>query len=206
MLHSIGDESHRYNIPLSDFEKFIQAIKRNNIIRLEEWGNNENFMCLTFDDVPDSFYYQAYPRLKELGIPFTIFVSCSLLDTKNYITTDMLLDMAASNLCTVGSHGWHHVMYRDLTQDEFIFELKASKEKLESLIHKSVDLFAYPYGSFTACGYKYLKITKRYYKYGFGTISSPITKPSMLKDYYLPRVNINSQIINTLYKENSYER
>lgn len=193
MFHSVGDPRHDLNISIEYFERFLVSLNRDKIIRLEEWERKEGFACLTFDDVADSFYYNAYPLLKKYRIPFTIFVSCSLLDTEGFITTDMLREIAECELSTIGSHGWSHTFYADFSKEDAIADLSSSKRKLEELTHRSIEMYAFPYGSVYACGLKYKKQAGLVYKYGFGTIASPITKPLVLPNYYLPRIVVTEE-------------
>lgn len=200
MFHSVGDSRHDFNISVESFERFLVALKKDEVSRLEEWEKKDDFVCLTFDDVADSFYYNAYPLLKKYRIPFTIFVSCSLLDTKSYITTDMLQEIAECELSTIGSHGWSHSFYADLSKKNAIADLSSSKRKLEDVTHRTIDLYAFPYGSVYACGLKNKKQAGVVYKYGFGTIASPITKPSLLPHYFLPRIKVGEDNLDKIIK------
>lgn len=190
MFHSIGDERHDMSLSTAAFEFFLQSIKQQPIIRLEEWQNHSDFACFTFDDVPDSFYYNALPLLKKYRMPFTIFVSCSLLNTEGFITTEMLKEIAECELCTIGSHGWKHSFFADFNREEAESDLRNSKEQLGELTQRIIDIYAFPYGSVYACGMGNKRIVGQNYKYGFGTIATPITKPSLLPIYYLPRIAV----------------
>lgn len=198
MFHSIGDSRHDFNISVDSFSRFVEAIKRANVIRLEEWESQEGFVCLTFDDVADSFYYNAYPLLKKYSIPFTIFVSCSLLNKESYITTEMLKEIAECELCTIGSHGNKHLFFAGLSKEDAIEDLLTSKDTLEKLTRKSIQLYAFPYGSLYACGFKRKRLVGAFYKYGFGTVASPITRPSLLPFFFLPRINVENNNIDTI--------
>ena len=193
MFHSIGGDKDEFNITVDQFENILKRLKEKNVVRLEEWEAQKDFVCLTFDDVPESFYYNAFPLLQQYKLPFTIFVSCSLLDTDGYITTDMLKEMADSELCTVGSHGWSHGYFYELNEKEAREDLESSKKHLTSLVGKEVGLFAFPYGSFYACGLKHKHLVSDYYEYGFGTVAVPITTPSLLPMYFLPRINVTEE-------------
>ena len=61
-----------------------------------------------------------------------------------------------------------------------------------------VEMFAFPYGSYYACGYANKHLAGDVYKYAFGTVACPITKPSLLKIYYLPRINVDMEFLNLL--------
>ena len=102
----------------------------------------------------------------------------------------MLKEMADSELCTVGSHGWKHEFFYKFNKKGIRQDLESSKKHLESLIGMSVELYAFPYGSFYACGLKHKHLVSDYYKYGFGTVAVPITNPSLLPKYFLPRINV----------------
>ncbi len=191
MFHSVGDERHALNISVASFEHLIHLLKTKKIVKLEEWKNYSKFFCITFDDVADSFYHNAFPILKKYNIPFTIFVSYSLLNKDGFITTEMLKEISTCELSTIGSHGMNHSYFKSYNKKEAIEDLRTSKEKLGSLIGKEVNIYAFPYGSIYACGLCGKKVVKRYYKYGFGTISSSITKPSLLPQYFLPRIVVS---------------
>lgn len=198
MLHSIGDTWHEMNVPNAAFETFLKKIYRKKLIRLEEWRDYNDFICITFDDVADSFYYNAFPLLKKYNVPFTIFVCYSLLDKEKYITTEMLKEIASCELCTVGSHGINHSMFVEFDKDKAEYELFESKKVLESIVKKKVELFAFPYGSYYACGYRRKRIVLNYYKNGFGTVSVPITSPLLIGEYFLPRINVTENMIKKM--------
>ena len=200
MFHSVGDPRHDFNISVDSFERFLSTLKRDKVVRLEEWERKDVFACLTFDDVADSFYYNAFPLLKKYRIPFTIFVSCSLLDTEGFITTDMLKEIAECELSTIGSHGWTHSFYADLSKDKAIVDLSSSKKKLEEITNRAIEVYAFPYGSVYACGMNNKKQAGVVYRYGFGTIASPITKPSLLPNYFLPRIKVGEDNLDKLIK------
>lgn len=200
MFHSIGDDRHPFHLSSKSFEECLKKLKRKNVIRLEEWEQKVNFVCLSFDDVADSFYHNAYPLLKQYQIPFTIFVSVSLLDTELFLSTEMLKEIAECNLCTVASHGWDHVFYSSLCLKEQKEDLQRSKTELEKLTGQDIKLFAFPYGSLYACGVTGKSIVADYYKYGFGTVPSSITTPLLLPKHYLPRIGITDANFHSIIK------
>ena len=106
--------------------------------------------------------------------------------------------MARYELCTIGSHGISHGEYALLNREEALKDLEESKMELERLIGKVVEMYAYPYGSYYACGYKNKHLAKGLYKYAFGTVACPITKPLLLKQYFLPRINVDVEFVNSI--------
>ena len=203
MLHWVGNETQDdgtepYRISVAQFERFVLWLKKRNIIRLEQWESEYDFYALTIDDVPENFYLNAYPILKRAGIPFTIFVNVSLLNQAGFITTEQLVEMSQCELCTIGSHGISHGEYALLDRELAIHELRDSKSILESIVNKPVKLFAFPYGSYYACGYSNKQLAGKIYEYAFGTVACPITKPSFLKKYFLPRINVDVNLLNSI--------
>lgn len=198
MIHNVGGTEGEFNISTTQFDRLLKCLSQKNVIRLEDLDSKDDFIALSIDDVPASFYYNAFPLLKKYGIPFTLFVSCSLLDTEGYITTDMLKEMSTCGLCTVGSHGWKHDFYCKFDENAARVDLATSKTQIENIIDGLVELYAFPYGSFYACGMKQKHLVKDYYKYGFGTVACPITRPSSLPNYFLPRINLTKEIIDKI--------
>lgn len=203
MLHWVGDEAQSedaepFRISTEQFKKLLLWLKKKNVIRLENCEKEKDFYALTIDDVPENFYNNAFPLLKVAEIPFTLFVNLSLLDKDGFITKEQLVEMARCKLCTIGSHGINHGEFTLLDKKQALCDLKESKKKLEKIIGEKVEMFAYPYGSYYACGYNNKHLAKSAYKYAFGTVACPITKPSLLKNYFLPRINVNAEMINNL--------
>ena len=203
MLHWVGDrhvggDADRYRISISQFKKLLIYLKSTNIIDLYNWEKENNFYALTIDDVPECFYYNAYPLLKEFQIPFTIFVNTSLLDQEGYITKDQLVEVSQCGLCTIGSHGVNHYEYSTLSKRKLKSEFSKSRTILESITGREVNLFAFPYGSYYACGFLNKGLALKEYKYAFGTVSCPLTKPLFIGKHFLPRINVDDSYINSL--------
>lgn len=198
MFHNVGGEGGEFDVSIDALCELLERLKGKNIIRLEDWENENKFIALTIDDVPETFYKNAFPLFVSYGCPFTIFVSMSLLNTPGYITTAQLKEMSESPFCTVGSHGVNHAFFTEMKEDEALADLEKSKSQLESLIGKKVELYAFPYGSYYACGFKNKHLVAKVYKYGFGTVACPITNPMLLSKYFLPRINVSEKFLRKL--------
>lgn len=203
MLHWVGDddqgeEMEPFRITTQQCIKLLQWIKTKNVVRLENFVGEKDFYALTIDDVPENFYKNAYPLIKETEIPFTLFVNVSLLNKSGYITTAQLKEMSESPFCTVGSHGVSHTFFAEMKEEEALADLEKSKSQLESLIGKKVELYAFPYGSYYACGFRNKHLVNNVYKYGFGTVACPITEPMLLNKYFLPRINVSEKFLRKL--------
>lgn len=198
MLHQIGgaqksefNVSAKYFKLLADWLTGCQVAKAANATDCPAGS-----VILTFDDVHDGVYNIAYPLLCERNIPFTLFVSLSLLDQPGYINTAQLKEMAANPLCTIGSHGIDHTFFRNLDDASFRRQLSLSADKLEKITGARPELFAFPYGSVFQCGFTGKKRVADYYRFGFGTISKPVTLID--RDYFLPRINLTEEKILNL--------
>lgn len=204
MAHQVGGkEKSTFNISIQSFESLLINLKNRKVIslsslNLDDPKSTEVRWALTFDDVPESFYENAYPLLKKYDMPFTLFVATSLLNTDGYINETQLKEMADDSLCTIGSHGVSHSYMCFLSKIDFEKELRESQRILSDMIGKEITLFAFPYGSYYACGYTNKKKVDKYYDYGFSTIPTGIAKMIFTKKYFLPRINVSEKYIDRI--------
>jgi peptidoglycan/xylan/chitin deacetylase (PgdA/CDA1 family) len=200
------DEVHsKFAISRSSFEKFLMhqiesgfsplAFETLSEIIIEKRKHDRTFM-VTFDDIYESVYRSAYPFLRENNIPFIIFVSTELIDKPKYITTNQLLELSSDPLCTVGSHGCRHVMFRYLQEQEVAEELKNSKNYLENLTGKKVDCFAFPYGRIVECSPRNIRqLSHSDYLFGFSAIKGNLKVQRFCSKFFLPRINVEEKMI-----------
>lgn len=62
------------------------------------------------------------------------------------LTWPMLREMQASGLLTVGAHSCTHPLFRRLTREEVLAEMRASRWRIEDELNAPVPFFAYPFG------------------------------------------------------------
>ena len=69
----------------------------------------DSVVVFTFDDGYRSVYEEAYPRLRQRGWPFTVFVTTDAIDHRQgpVLTWDQLREMAGQG-ATIASHPQHH--------------------------------------------------------------------------------------------------
>lgn len=163
--------------------EFVSVKQMLEIIRNKE---DRKFAVVTFDDIMDNVYENAYPILRKMQIPFTLFVASGLIDKKDYVTSAHLKEMDVDDLCTVGAHTVNHVSLRKSNNSQE--ELKDSKKQLEALLGHEIEYIAYPYGWHCDVSREVIKQTQEVgYKCAFGTIQSPISEVSSKSLFYLPR-------------------
>lgn len=146
---------------------------------------------LTFDDGFESLFTLAAPVLFASGVPFTVYVTADWLDRPGYLTKEMLRQLAAHPLCTVGSHTRTHPMTRFLSTHEVTCELLQSRKVLSALIAKPVDHLAFPYGSAYACSMRDVRLAARCgYRSAALTTPTPYHRQWPYSDFRLPRLNM----------------
>jgi len=119
----------------------------------------EKCVLLTFDDGWLSVYTDAFPILKELGLPFTLYLYKNYVDGGGKALTSGMIREMLANGATLGSHSVSHPRpsmvraQRDKGPDAFEkylqIELGKSKVFLEKHFGVPVTTYAYPGGFFT---------------------------------------------------------
>lgn len=156
-------------IPTEKFRNQMLAIKELglNVISLEDftsWKRGEKkiqdkSVLITIDDGWKSVYTDAYPILKELDFPFTIFLYTNYIDGgASALTIEMIKEMQKHG-CSIGSHSVSHPYpatvkaERAKGSDAFASylqkEMGESRKTLERQFGGKVRSYAYPGGFFT---------------------------------------------------------
>lgn len=166
----------------SDFRLHMTAIRVHfNPISLRDYYNYvmcedgsvdipDNPIVVTFDDGYLSNYEIAYPILKELGIPATIFVVTDTVGAvagegkvnNSHFTWEQAREMEDSGLIEIQSHTVNHMRMTGLDHDGMVRQLRKSKYDVERNLGRECDMIAYPYGDYNeeiktaarAAGYK----------------------------------------------------
>jgi peptidoglycan/xylan/chitin deacetylase (PgdA/CDA1 family) len=156
-------------IHTSKFRKQMEAIRQLGIkvITLDEftaWKNGgkkipPQSILITFDDGWKSVYTDAYPILKELGFPFTVFLYKNYVDGGGRALTSPMIEEMVAHGASVGSHSVSHPYpltvknYRKKSASAYDAylrkEMGESKIFLESKFPVKVNSYAYPGGFFT---------------------------------------------------------
>lgn len=118
------------------------------------------WICVTFDDGYRDNYTLAYPMLKRLGVPFTVYVTTGFIDNRIPmwwypgerlgITINELKEMDADPICTIGAHTVSHPKLDTLSYEEQYKEIADSKMELEHLLGHPVQHFSFPHGAHNA--------------------------------------------------------
>ena len=170
----------------------------------KQW--KQKHFYLTFDDTYDTVYTEAYPILKRLNIPFTMFITKGLVGTKTYITMEHLKELAKEPLCTIGCHGLEHKVFRDFTPEEMERQCREEKEWLEKTLGIEVDSFAFPYGRIVEVSNSNRRqIANMDFSLAFSAIEGTLRSIWWTGKHYLPRVNVSEKMVER-FTNNKYLR
>ena len=158
--------------------------------------NSTRWVCVTFDDGYRDNYTLAYPLLKRLGVPFTVYVATGFIDNqlpmwwypeqKLGMNAAELRALDADPLCTIGAHTVSHPKLDTLSYEKQYKEIADSKLELERLLGHPVQHFSFPHGAYNA---NTLSICQ---ELGFKTVMQSWGGPVRKAAHYdvLPRINM----------------
>ena len=173
LYHHITEESFDENqaislISPSDFRLHMTAIKANfTPISLRQYYEYvkcddasltipKNPIIVTFDDGYLSNYEIAYPILKELEIPATIFVVTDTVGAiagegkvnNSHFSWEQAREMEKSGLIDIQSHTVNHIKVAASPFAEQVRQIRKSKYDIEKNLGHTCDMIAYPYGDY----------------------------------------------------------
>ncbi len=145
----------------------------------------EKCVMITIDDGWKSVYTDAYPILKNLGLPFTIFPYTSFISGAGASMNPAQIREMMQNGATVGSHSANHLYPRSWKNakkkgaEELAAladkEIKDSKATLtEKLPGAAIDTYCYPGGFFTP--EMIAKVEESGYQAAFTVVPKKVTK------------------------------
>ena len=202
MVHGFkATPANSFELTPASFEQLMRHLCRNSwhAMTLDELIN-ENWSTksfyLTFDDVYDTVYIGAYPLLKALQIPFTLFITKDLVDKPGYITLEHLQAIAKDPLCRIGGHGMQHTVFRNLSSDDALRQFEEGRLWLEDQLGVPVKTFAFPYGRIVevSCRNRH-QIKKSRYLMAFSALEGTLRAKWLTGRYFLPRVNVSERFV-----------
>jgi len=199
MYHRFGEDKYpSTSIKLEQFEAHLAELKSGGytvmalpkIIKALEAGTAlpDKTIALTIDDAYLSVYEVAWPKLKELGFPFTLFVATDPVDQgiKGYMSWSQIRELSLSGV-TIGSQTASHLHMADADPLTNQRELEKSNARFKKELGARPKLIAYPYGEASQSVEDLVQ--KSGFIAGFGQHSGVASKePDM---YYLPRFTLN---------------
>ncbi|MCX5716639.1 MAG: polysaccharide deacetylase family protein [Candidatus Omnitrophica bacterium] len=167
MYHFIdkNDKESKLVVTPESFKRQMEFLKGNeyNVISLDELADiirsgkpvGPKTVCITFDDGSEDNYLYAYPVLKELDLPATIFVYVNAVGTPGYLTVGEMRQMLSDSKVKIGSHTKAHYWLGKTEKGKgnpakAREEVYGSKKALEEMTGSPVTFFSYPGGGFTS--------------------------------------------------------
>ena len=161
MYHRFGEDRYpSTNIRLSQFEEHLELLTNGDytvlplpeIIETLRAGGTvpDRTVAITIDDAYLSVYEQAWPRLQELGLPFTIFVATEPVEKnrRGYMSWDMLRELQSAGV-TIGSQTHTHPHLHRKTPEQVRAEINLSNQYFLQELGMRPQLFAYPFGEYS---------------------------------------------------------
>jgi peptidoglycan/xylan/chitin deacetylase (PgdA/CDA1 family) len=163
MYHRIGEPSSeadpRYCVRPADFADHMRSLAAHGYtaVPLESffaWLGGctslpRGAFVLTFDDGFRGVREHAFPLLRELRWPFTVFVVSAFIGARDFLTESEILEMARNDVL-IGSHTRTHRRLPELSDSELAEQLALSKSELEAMLERPVEYLAYPFGALDA--------------------------------------------------------
>lgn len=183
--HRRGARFNGLRVPPTQFERQLAWLARNNwtsltVSELLAAGDAppQKSVVLTFDDGFADNLEHALPLLKKFNVKATLYLvvdrrgrdwstvkkahhNSGELKNEAKLADDQVRLLLASGLVELGAHTLTHPNFLKLTEEEKLFELSESKNRLEKLFGVAVQSFAYPFGIYAPedarlverCGY-----------------------------------------------------
>lgn len=181
------------NFLIWPLDKLIDSLENNSIIP-------DKVISITFDDAYENIYINAWPRLKEKGFPFTLFVATDLIGRRGYLSWNQIREMSASGL-SIANHTTSHahlirklenetptLWQRRITAEITLAQKEINKELPNTIPQKYM---AYPYGEYNG---DLLELIKTLGYVGFGQQSGAVGHTSNLLS--LPRFPLSGVYAN----------
>ncbi|MBL4612687.1 MAG: polysaccharide deacetylase family protein [Emcibacter sp.] len=202
MYHRFGEGRYpSTNITLEQFDAQLAELKKEkyNIVALDvivEALRNKvklppRTIAITIDDAYFSILENAWPRLKQANLPFTLFISTEPINREitGYMTWQQIRDLAKDPLVSIGHHAHTHDHLIHMSREKATKDINAASEIYQKELGAIPDIFAYPFGEFSPMLIKILKDKK--IKAAFGQFSSAASSSRNL--FGLPRFSFNEK-------------
>ncbi|UXH80662.1 polysaccharide deacetylase family protein [Roseateles amylovorans] len=162
--HRVGTVGGKMAVSPANFTAQMEWLARNNyrVLRLGQLSGYlegreplpPRSVVVTFDDGYESVYRYAFPVLRKLGLPATMFVYTDFIGAGDALSWSQLQEMASSGVMDIQSHSKSH---RNLIEraagegDEryaknLELETAGPRDLLEKRLPVQVRHYAYPYG------------------------------------------------------------
>lgn len=105
----------------------------------------EKPIMITFDDTRGEQYSIGAAEMKKYNFKGVFFVMTVAINRPNYLSSEEIKAFSDSGN-TIAAHTWDHHMVTKYSGEDWNTQLVKPKAKLENIIGKPIDYFAYPFG------------------------------------------------------------
>lgn len=199
MYHRFGEQDYpSTNVRIEQLEAHVRELASGtyNVLPLERIvdafraGHDlpANAVAITIDDAYLSTYTEAWPRFRDAGLPFTIFVATDPVDDglANFLTWDQLREIRDGG-GAIGHHTASHLHMVGASDERIWGEIRKASERYRQELGEIPRLFAYPFGE--ASRDVRDKIVKAGFTAAFGQHSGVAHQGA--DRFYLPRFPLN---------------
>lgn len=199
MYHRFGEADHpATNIRLDQFEAHLSELQTGGytVLALPEIvaairdgrALPDRTVAITIDDAYLSLYEEAWPRLREAGFPFTVFVATDPVDQRfpDFMNWDQVRELRRAGV-TIGAHTASHLHMAVQTEQRAAEDIAAAAARLATELGDGPALFAYPFGEASAAVRRIVEAHA--YEAAFGQQSGVMHRSA--DRLYLPRFPLN---------------
>jgi peptidoglycan/xylan/chitin deacetylase (PgdA/CDA1 family) len=169
IYHRVGaGQGREMDMPVHRFARQMRELTnrgalvglREGLDRLSTGDLQRDLVAVTFDDGYHEVYEHAWPILRDLQVPATVFLPTAFTEgtgpppiragaadrgaPARPLSWEEVGEMVSTGLLTVGSHSVTHTDFDRLSRAQADEEAGASRALLETRTGATVDLFAYP--------------------------------------------------------------
>tara|TARA_R110000868_G_scaffold11751_17_gene57399 strand:- start:28943 stop:29938 length:996 start_codon:yes stop_codon:yes gene_type:complete len=199
MYHRFGESVHpSTNIRLEQFEAHLEELSKPiyTVLPLPEILARlrakqplpERTVGISIDDAFLSVYREAFPRLRQAGFPFTLFVATDPIDRKigGYMSWDQIRELKNAGV-TIGSQTDTHLHMATSSDARNRSDLEKSNARFMAELGETPRIIAYPYGEYSLAAGRIAK--EAGFTAGFGQHSGVLHPNADM--FYLPRFAMN---------------
>jgi peptidoglycan/xylan/chitin deacetylase (PgdA/CDA1 family) len=156
LYHAVGEPQDPWTVTPARFAEDVVLLRDSGrtpltvgayVARQRAGQSLEDLVVVSFDD-GDASNLRSAELLAEAGIPCTVYVTASFVDTDGMLTTGQLRELSQVPGVEIGSHAHHHVRLDELSRPALVTELRDSRARLEDVVQAKVVGVAYPHGSY----------------------------------------------------------
>ncbi|MBI2031075.1 MAG: polysaccharide deacetylase family protein [Candidatus Levybacteria bacterium] len=106
-------------------------------------------VVITLDDGYENAYTYAYLIAQKYQIKLNLMIATGLVGNQDFLIWDQIKEMRNSGLVYFTNHTWSHYAVGNGSYEKIQYEIQTAKGQLEQYTGQTINIFTYPYGSFS---------------------------------------------------------